>query len=250
MISAAIVSFNEAEKLERCLESIRDFVDEIVIVDLGSKDETKNVCEKYGAKIFHHKFVPYVEKIRNFSISKASNEWILILDPDEYIPDSLKNELKKVSESKEYSAVNIPRKNIFFGKWITHTNWWPDKHVRFFQKGSVSWSQIHLYPKVSGKILELPAKEKLAIIHYGYSDISEFIDRQNRYAEVESEEAYEKGIRFSWISFFWWPARVFLTRFIKHQGYLDGIYGFVLTYLMMIYKITVLVKLWEKRNAR
>src|SRR3990167_1974513 len=186
MISAAIVSFNEAEKLERCLESIRDFVDEIVIIDLGSKDETKNVCEKYGAKIFHHKFVPYVEKIRNFSISKASNEWILILDPDEYIPDSLKNELKKVSESKEYSAVNIPRKNIFFGKWITHTNWWPDKHVRFFQKDSVRWDdKIHHYPEVFGQILNLEAKENLAIVHFGYDSIAEFLNRQNRYSDIE-----------------------------------------------------------------
>lgn len=250
MISAAIVALNEAEKLESCLNSIKDFADEIVVVDLGSKDETEKVCEKYGAKIYHHRLVPYVEKVRDFSISKTSNEWVLVLDPDEQITDNLKNELKSVFESNEYSAVNIPRKNIFFGGWIAHTNWWPDKHVRFFKKGIVSWSEIHVYPTVEGKILELPAKEELAIIHHGYNSISEFIDRQNRYARVEGDQLYGKGVRFSWTKFIWWPMRVFLTRFIKHQGYLDGMYGFVLVYLMMIYKITVLVKLWEKDNVR
>lgn len=250
MISAAIVSFNEAEKLEKCLQSIKDFVDEIVVIDLGSKDDTKKVGEKFGAKIYDHKHVGFVEKVRDFSISKTSNDWILVLDPDEQIPDTLKIKLKEIINSDKYTAVNIPRKNIFFGKWISHTNWWPDKHVRFFKKGSVSWSQIHIYPKVSGKILELPIKEELAIIHFGYANISEFIDRQDRYAEIESDELIEKGIRFSWVNFLWWPTRVFLTRFIKHQGFLDGIYGFILTYLMMVYKITVLIKLWEKDEVR
>lgn len=250
MISAAIVSFNEAEKLEKCLQSIKDFVDEVVVADLGSNDDTKKVCEKFGAKTFDHKHVSFVEKVRDFSISKTTNEWILVLDPDEQISDELKIRLKEIIKSDKFAAVNIPRKNIFFGQWIKHTNWWPDKHVRFFKKGSVSWSQIHIYPKVSGKILGLEAKEELAIIHYGYKDISEFIDRQNRYTEVESNQLFKKGIRFSWIYFFWWPTRVFLTRFVKHQGYLDGIYGFILTYLMMIYKITVLVKLWEKEKNK
>lgn len=250
MISAAIVSFNEAEKLEKCLQSITDFADEIVIIDLGSKDNTKKVCQKFGAKFFYHKHGLFVEKLRDFSISKTSNEWILVLDPDEQISNDLKIKLKEVTKSGEYSAVNIPRKDIFFGKWISHTNWWPDKHVRFFKKGNVRWDQIHVYPKVSGRILDLPAKEELAIIHYGYSNISEFIDRQDRYAEVESAQLYKKGIQFSWINFFWWPTREFLIRFVKHQGYLDGIYGFTLTYLMMVYKIMVLVRLWEKENVK
>lgn len=250
MISAAIVCFNEAEKLEKCLQSIRDFADEIVIVDLGSKDNIKEICEKFGVKLFQHQHVDFVEKVRDFSISKTSNEWILVLDPDEQISDDLKIKLKEVTKSTEYTAVSIPRKNIFFGRWIAHTNWWPDKQIRFFKKGSVNWSEIHVYPKVSGKALELPAKENLSIIHYGYRGISEFIDRQNRYAEVESNQLFKRGIRFRWINFFWWPSREFLVRFIKYQGYLDGIYGFTLTYLMMIYRIAVLVKLWEKENVK
>ncbi len=247
MISVTIVCFNEAEKLEKCLKSLIGFADEIIILDLGSSDESREIAQKYGAKVLRHEFVLYVESVRNFAISKTTGDWILVLDPDEVLTSALKEELKQITKENKYDAVNIPRKNIFFGKWISHTNWWPDKHIRFFRKNKVSWdNKIHSYPVTQGKILEVSAKEELAIIHYGYDNISHFIDRQNRYSEIESKERYEEGERFSWGKFFWWPTREFLVRFIKHQGYLDGFYGFTLTFLMMVYKITVLVKLWEQ----
>ena len=150
---------------------------------------------------------------------------------------------------EKYQAVNIPRKNIFFGRWIKHTNWWPDYHVRFFKKGKVRWSnQIHQYPKVEGKIFNLPPFGDFAIIHNGYSSVWEFIDSQNRYSTIEAENLYQKGMRFSWANFFWKPLREFLVRFIRHLGFLDGFHGFILTFLMMIYQLQVMIKLWENER--
>ena len=145
MISVSIVCFNEDKKIEDCLISLRGFVDEIVVVDLGSTDDTEKIAQKFGAKIFHHEFAPFVELVRNYAISKTTGDWILILDPDEKVTDSLKNKLKQVIQEDLFAAVNIPRKNIFFDKWIKYTNWWPDRHVRFFKKGKVKWtSKIHV----------------------------------------------------------------------------------------------------------
>src|SRR3989344_5022751 len=106
MISAVIVCLNEGNKLRRCLESLNNFADEIVVVDLGSKDQSLKVSQEFGAKIYHHNFEPFVERVRNFSISKATGEWILILDPDEVISENLKFKLKEVSKSEKYVAVN------------------------------------------------------------------------------------------------------------------------------------------------
>ena len=89
MISVVTVCFNEAEKLDKCLESVSDFADEIVVLDLGSTDNTSQIAKKHKAKIYHHDFVNYVELVRDYSISKASNDWILVLDPDEEIPEKL-----------------------------------------------------------------------------------------------------------------------------------------------------------------
>lgn len=251
MITAVLINFNEAGKLERCLKSIKDFAAEIVVVDLGSTDKSLAICKKYGVNVFKHEFVPYVEKVRDYALSKATGDWILVLDPDEAITDELKKELKNIASADNFAAVNIPRKNIFFGKWIAHTNWWPDKHIRFFKKGQVRWSnRIHSYPEVKGKIYNLVAKENLAIQHFGYDSVAEFIQRQNRYSTIEAENLYSNGIQFSWTMFFWKPVREFLVRFIRHVGFLDGFLGFALTLLMMIYQLEVMVKLWELEKQK
>lgn len=251
MISAVLVCFNEAKKLETSLKSLENFADEIIVIDLGSSDDSIAICKKYQAKVYQHEFVPYVEEVRNFAVLKASGDWLLVLDPDEAIGEQLKNKLKQVASENKFSAVNIPRKNIFFGKWIAHTNWWPDRHVRFFKKGQVEWnSKIHLYPKVAGETLNLEARENLAIIHSGYDSITEFIERQNRYSEIEAQNLFLGGMRFSLTAFFWKPLREFLVRFIKHKGFLDGFHGFSLVILMMIYQMEVMVKLWEKEQKQ
>lgn len=251
MISVVVTTFNEAEKLISCLESVKNFADEIVIIDLGSSDNVKEVCEKFKARIYYHKRVGYVETVRNYATDMAKGDWILVLDPDEQIHEELKNKLKEISKQKKYQAVNIPRKNIFFGKWISHTNWWPDRHVRFFKKGKVKWSdKIHDYPVVDGELIELEEREELAIIHNGYKSVNEFLSRQNRYSSIEAENMFKDGVRFSWILFFWKPTREFLVRFIKHFGFLDGFIGFVLTDLMMVYQLQVMIKLWEKRKEK
>lgn len=251
MISTVLITFNEAKNLRKCLESVKNFTTDIVVVDMGSTDETERICKEFGTKIFQHKLVPFVELVRNFAISKASGDWILVLDPDEVLPSVLKYKLHEIAKEDKFVAVNIPRKNIFFGRWIRHTNWWPDRHVRFFKKGKVEWTnKLHIYPKVDGKIFELPKDESIAILHYGYDSIKQFIDRQNRYSSIEADQIYDSGERFSWIFFFWWPTREFLVRYIKHSGILDGFYGFALTFLMGVFRLMVAIKIWELEKQK
>jgi len=246
-IAVVVNTHNEAEKLKDCLQSVRPLVDEIVVVDMESIDESVAVARKFGAQVYQEKLVPYVELIRNESIRKAHSDWILVLDPDERIPSKLVEELKKIAEENKFEAVNIPRKNIIFGKWIKHTNWWPDYHVRFFKKGKVIWSdKIHLYPRVEGSVLELPAKKESAIEHFNYNNVSEFLFRQNRYSEILAQNYFDEGQRFSWFNFFWRPKRVFLQRYLRHAGFLDGFHGFALSILAVISQFAAEVKLWEK----
>lgn len=246
-ISSVTITYNEAEKLKDCLASVKSWVDEVVIVDMGSTDETLKVAEKFGAKIYKGKLVSYVELIRNSAIKKATSDWVLVIDPDERIPESLAQKLKKIAKEEKYDAVNIPRKNIIFDKWIRHTNWWPDYQVRFFKKGKAAWSEkIHRYPKVEGKILTLPAKEELAIKHLNYETVSQFLSRQNRYSEAWAQNLYDEGRHFSWLNFFWRPARVFFQRYLRHAGFLDGFNGLVLSFLASYSQIAAEVKLWEK----
>jgi (heptosyl)LPS beta-1,4-glucosyltransferase len=246
-ISVVINTHNEAEKLKGCLELAKKLADEIVVVDMESTDKSIEVAKEFGAQVFQEKLVPYVELIRNQSVDKAKSDWILVLDPDERIPASLAKELKKIVKEDQCEVVNLPRKNIIFGKWIRYTNWWPDRHTRFFKKGKVKWTkEIHLYPEVKGKVLNLPAKEELAIEHLNYENVSQFLSRQNRYSEILAQNYFDEGERFSWFNFFWRPTRIFLQRYLRHFGFLDGFYGLALVYLAVVFQMATEIKLWEK----
>ncbi|MEK7188473.1 MAG: glycosyltransferase family 2 protein, partial [Patescibacteria group bacterium] len=147
-ISVVINTLNEAKNLPRAIASIKNFADEIVVVDMRSDDKTVGVAKKLGAKVYLHERTSYVEPARNFAISKVMSQsdsqrsqWVLILDADEEVPDTLAQKLKESMEKNKGDYFRIPRKNIIFGKWMQHSRWWPDFNIRFFKKGFVSWSE-------------------------------------------------------------------------------------------------------------
>lgn len=250
MISGVIVTRNSQNELGECLESIKGLVDEIVVVDLQSDDQTVDIAKSHGAKVHIHTPVNYVELVRQESINLASGEWVIVLDPDEKVTPKLRSKLLEVAQKDELDAINIPRKNIFFSKWVRHTNFWPDRQIRFFKKANIKWStRIHSYPQVSGQIHDLPALEDLAIEHRGYATYADFFDRQNRYSSVEADNLHAKGEKFSVGNLVWRPMREILVRYIKHAGFLDGFLGVSLVYSLVIYQIMVQIKLWEKTKS-
>lgn len=246
MISAVIVSHNEAKKLKKCLRNVVNWADEVVVVDLESTDNTQSVVSQFKCKFIKHKFVPYVELVRNFAISQCAGDWILVLDPDERLPKTLKINLKRYARSHRRGILNIPRMNYFFGRWIKHTNFWPDKQIRFFSRGDVKWhEEIHSYPQTKYQPIQVPSKTRYSIFHFGYDNFFDFIERQNRYSSIRAREKYRAGHRFSYRSFFYQPLREFLARYIKHRGFLDGKRGLFLTLNLMLYHCFVEWKLLE-----
>jgi glycosyltransferase involved in cell wall biosynthesis len=244
MISVVVVARNEGQQLRECLQSTANLADEMVVIDLGSTDGTVTIAGSMGARVKKHAAVDYVEAIRNFSIAQARGDWVLILDPDERLSSGLAVMLKKLTDNSPAAAVNIPRKNIFFGRWISHTNFWPDRQVRFFKKGRVTWPErLHAYPIVNGETIDLPADPELAIVHLGYASKSAFIIRQNRYASLEAAYRYKRGQRFSLVDCLWEPLREFLVRFVKYRGYLDGEAGVFLVLALMVYRLRISWKL-------
>lgn len=243
-ISAVYAVFNEGDKLRRSLEQLKGLVDEVVVVDLGSTDQSLAVASSFGALVFHHRHVNYVELVRSFAISKASYPWVLVLDPDERVGSKLIAKLRRIAQGDDVAAVNIARKNIFFGKWIRHTNFWPDRQIRFFKKNLIEWPQkIHRYPKINGQVISLPADPDLAIEHFGYNSFQDFIHRQHRYSSVKAQNLFDEGKRFNLVFLFWSPSREFLVRFVKHEAYLDGVEGVFLVIALIYYRILVQFKL-------
>ncbi len=249
-ISVIINTWNEEENIKRCLESVRRIADEIIVIDMYSKDRTAAIAKKLGAKVFFYKYMSYVEPARNFAISKTSGDWILILDADEEIPPSLAKIIKNLSEDhKGLTYFCLPRKNIIFGKWMKHSRWWPDYNIRFFKKGCVQWSErIHSVPLTRGEGKDLEAKEANTIVHHHYQSVSQYLERMNRYTGIQVEELIKTGYKFRWQDILKKPMGEFLSRFFVGEAYKDGLHGLVLALLQAFSEMVKYVKVWEKEK--
>ncbi|MBU1000120.1 hypothetical protein KKE78_01830, partial [Patescibacteria group bacterium] len=187
-----------------------------------------------------------------FAISKASHEWILILDADEEIIETLAKKLEEIAEKMhQIDYVRVPRKNIIFRRFMQHSGWWPDYNIRFFKKGKVRWTdKIHRPPEASGQGLDLPPDEEYAIVHRSYGTISQFMERMDRYTGVQAKELIDEGCKFDWKDLFEKPLREFLSRFFANSGYKDGLHGLSLSLLQAFSFAVVYLKLWEKEKFR
>ncbi len=247
-ISAVINTWNEGHFLDECLKRL-NFVDEIIVIDMESEDDSFAIAKKYTDKIFKHKHISYVEPVRNFGISKALGNWVLILDPDERVPKSLAAKLIEIVKEDSADYVRIPRKNIVFGQWLKHSRWWPDYNIRFFKKGSVTWQEeIHRPPITTGTGIDLPAEEELAIEHHHYSTIDEYILRQVRYTNQQVKELIKEGYQFNHKDAIIKPISEFLSRFFAGEGYKDGFHGLILSLLQAFSILVVYLKVWENEG--
>lgn len=231
-------------RFEATLASV-GFADQLVIVDMNSEDDTKKIASQHTSEIYDFDDIGFVEPARNFAISKAESDWILIVDADEEIPLELAEKLQQLARGDATAdAYFIARKNMVFGTWYHFAGWWPDYQLRFFRKNTVVWSdKIHSVPQISGKSDKLPDIEKLAIIHHSYQSISQFIERMNRYTTHDASQRGKRPINPSNIvkSF---DAEL-LSRIFKHEGIRGGAHGVALSYLQSFYEVAVILKQWE-----
>ena len=250
LISAVINVRNEADKLKKCLASIKTFADEIIVVDMHSTDDSAKIAADYGATVYSYRWTRVVEPARNFALSKASGKWIILLDPDEYLNKTLKTELKNITKRNDVDWVKIPRKNIIFGKWIRHSRCWPDYLIRFFKKNHVTWSKkIHSQPLTKGSGLTILDTEKLAIRHHNYDSVTQFITRALRYTRVQADELKNSGYKLKTSDFILKPVQEFNGRFFAAEGYKDGIHGLIFSLLQSFAIGLIYVRLWENQGS-
>ncbi len=250
-ISVVINTFNEEKNIERVIKSVK-WADEILVCDMQSEDKTVSIARVLGAKVISHKNMGFVEPGRNFAISKAMGDWILILDADEELPISLSQRLQELAKKDiEADFVEISRKNVIFNKWIENTGWWPDYQIRFFRKGKVSWNnEIHGKPKTNGAGLTLEPEEQWSIIHHNYQSVSDYLDKMSRYTNVQAQELLKSDYQFRKQDLFEKPLSEFLSRYFSNQGYKDGLHGLSLSLLQAFSFFVLYLRIWEKTGFK
>lgn len=250
-ISGVIVVKNSPQYLFESLNSLRDLVSEIVVVDIGAEEKINAKLRRFNKVrvIAVQREIPYVELIREESKQFVHGDYILFIDPDEIWVPGLKKIIK--SNLGKYDYFLIPRKNLIFGKWIKHSRWWPDYQIRVFKKNKVFWlKEIHSQPKTSGKGLKIEAKEELAILHHNYESIDEFFGKMTRYAKAEAGNLIERGKILTLQETVRKSIAEFISRFFAAEGYKDGTDGFILAMSQMFYCFLVYFYYWEKKKFK
>lgn len=246
-ISLVINTKNEEKFIEECILSAKDIVDEIIVADMHSTDKTVEIAGNLGARIYYVEDVGFVEPARNFAISQATNQWILLLDADERITPRLAHLLTTIAQENKYEAVRMPRKNIQLNKWIKHAGWWPDYQLRFFQKDKVKFgTEIHSSPVFSKNYFSVPEEEDLAILHYNFRSVDQLIDKIFNYTKYEEKLTISKVKEAQdFINYF---EGEFNKRYLLNSGYKDGLHGYILSKFMEFYRFLEVARFWEKHN--
>lgn len=247
-ISAVIVVKDNPQHFSETLHSL-DFADEIIVVDIGMTPACRKIADRFRnvtIKIVDEE-VLYVEQIREKTKSYASYDCIIFLDPDEVITPGLQEEL--IKNISKYDYISIPRKNIIFDKWIQHSRWWPDYQIRMFKKNAVKWpSRLHAQPEVTGKGLKLEAREDIALLHYNYVTISEYVSKMVRYAKAEANENLTNETNMTLPQAMKKGVQEFISRYFAEKGYQDGMHGTILAFLQMFYCLLVYFFYWEQKK--
>ena len=251
-ISAVINTLNEERRLPFALRSVQGWVDEIIVVDMHSTDATREIAESFGARVFLHEPLGYADPARAFALEQATGDWVLLLDADELVPLPLSERLQEVARRDEADVVVIPWLNYLLGAPLLGTGWGPtqDRHERFFRRGSVTAKPaIHAFLAIQpgARVLELPYSEGLAVVHFNYLDVRHFVEKLNRYTDIEAERVHADRRSGSVPRAFVRAAREFVRRYLRHGGYKDGWRGFYLSALMAAYRIVVAAKVRELR---
>lgn len=227
-LSVVIITFNEERNIGRCLESVKDLADEILVLDSLSTDATESICADYNVRFISQPFLGHIEQ-KNKAANLATHNWVLSLDADEALTDTLKQDIRKVLADPKFRAYRMNRLTNYCGKWVRHSNWYPDTKARLWDKRSGKWGGENPHDKWEySDSKELYGKLKGDILHYSYYTISEHIKQIEKFTEIAARVAVDKGRDCSIarvIFGFWW--KFFHTYFIK-RGFLDGYTGFLI----------------------
>ena len=223
-ISATIITQNEEDRIAAAIASL-SCCDEVIVVDSGSSDRTREIAEACGARVFTRPWDGYSNQ-KNFAAAQASHDWILSIDADERVSVELANEVAAWSATGEQAACSMPRRAFYFGSWIDHSGWYPDRKIRLYDRRRARWvgDFVHESMKVDGSIAIFDGD----LLHFPYRDWQDHRRRIDRYTRLAADAARAAGKKGSLLRLLVGPPIAFLQTFILRAGFLDGWRGLVI----------------------
>ena len=250
-ISATIIAFNEATNIGDACKSLA-WADEIVVVDSGSTDQTRQIAEACGARVITREWPGFAAQ-KQFAVDQTAYDWIFSLDADERVSDELRASIAKLREKPETSLADgyrIPRRSFYQGRWIKGGGWYPDYQLRLFRKARGSWEPRYIHESVK---LDSGARvERLSgdILHYSVRDAAHHHRMiGERYAPLAAQQMFEERRQTSVLKIAAAAPAAFVRSYILKGGFRDGLAGLSIASFAAHHAFLKHVMLWEKQKA-
>ena len=227
-LSAVIITFNEERNIQRCIESLLPVADEIIVVDSFSTDRTEEICKLYSIKFFQNVFEGHIEQ-KNIALLKANHDWILSIDADEALSETLQKAIKKSLEAPQFDAFAMNRLTNYCGKWVKYCGWYPDTKVRLVKKNKAHWTGTNPHDK-----LELKEKSQVCslqgdLLHYSYYTKEYHFKQIEYFGNISAKELFLKGKNISVFLLYLKVITQFFKSYFVKMGFLDGKTGWLIS---------------------
>jgi Glycosyl transferase family 2 len=250
-VTLCVSTRNAAPLLAGCIDSVRGWVSEIVVVDMESSDSTLEVARSYGATIVQAPAAGWAEPGRQSGIDAATQPWILVLDADERAAAGLRSLAAEYVGRDELAGVRLPRQNFQLGWWVPGSGIWPDWQLRLFRGARTTWPGLrtHEGPTVDGKVERAPALAENAIVHHSFASVGDWLRSANHYTDLEAERLAGAGRRASLPRLIAVPLARFIQSFAVARGYRGRRYGLAMALMSACYWLVAELKVWERQLA-
>lgn len=270
-LSVVLATRNEEENIARCLESIKKIAGEIIVFDEYSTDKTREIAEKFGAKVFLEPHHDIFHITKQKALQQAQGEWILQLDADEVVSQELAKQILSTVHGNQPASLSpptvhnklfnkhqmlieqrdgvigkqtgetvgyfIPRRNMFLGKPLIHAGVYPDGVIRLVKNGKAKFpsKSVHEQIELEGEVSWLSGD----LLHYDSPTLKRYLARLNRYTDLQAEELKAKKVSKNAWSFLQYtvhrPLFTFLMLYFRHKGFLDGVNGFLWSFFSALH---------------
>jgi len=248
-LCAIVITKNEEQNIQGCLESVR-WADEIVVVDAESVDRTVQAARRYTDKVFVRSW-PGFGPQKNFAMDQATSEWILVVDADERVTDTLQQEIRRVLQAGPASDVagfEIPRRNFFYGRWIRGGGIYPDYQLRLFRRSAGRYDDVLLHEnlRLSGRIERLVHP----MDHHSMPGVREHVRKMIGYSTLGAQEKLKARSRVTVMDLAANHLGTIFKTYVLRGGYRDGVHGIIVALFAGMHTFVKYAKAWEVLRAR
>jgi len=225
-LSIVIITLNEERNILRCIESVKEVADEVLVMDSFSTDRTPEICKSAGVNFIQRTWEGY-SATKNYAASLAANDWIFSIDADEAVSAELKDSVQKIKSGSHPLFCEVRRLTNYCGQWIRHGGWYPDIKLRLYDRRIASWQgEVH-----EQLVLSAPRERLLLngdLLHYSYYTTAEHDRQLEKFSALRARELFSKGEQAGWFKIAVKTVSKFLKIYVTRRGFLDGYYGWVI----------------------